>query len=75
VIAKPFVYFRELAVKLNPKSRHSKRETKRSEVSDLESRFDRNKRNWLNESGVPARAPQGLRLAGMTTWGWRRKFI
>jgi hypothetical protein len=73
-MAKPLFCGKKSAAKLNPKCRHSKRETKRSEVRDLESRFGNNKRNWLSESGVPARAPQGLRLAGMTTSGWRRKF-
>ncbi len=31
--------------------------------------FGGNKPNWLKQSGVPARAPQGLRLAGMTVFG------
>jgi hypothetical protein len=35
------------------KNRHSKRETQRSEVSDLESRFGGHKLNVLGSSGVP----------------------
>ena len=38
-------------------------------AGDLETRFGGNKPNWLKQSGVPARAPQGLRLAGMTVFG------
>jgi hypothetical protein len=49
-----------------PHHRHSKRGTQRSGVSDLEARFGGEKRDGLRESGVPARASQGLRLAGMT---------
>jgi hypothetical protein len=50
--------------------RHSKRPPF---AGDLEPRFDVNKPNWLNQSGVPARAPQGLSLSGMTRFGWTRQ--
>ena len=38
-------------------------------AGDLETSFAYNKLNSLKESGVPARASQGLRLAGMTIYG------
>ena len=38
----------------------------RSIAGDLEPSFGDHKLNSLKQSGVPARAPQGLRLAGMT---------
>ena len=38
-------------------------------AGDLEPRFSLKRRNLLKESGVPARASQGLRLAGMTKFG------
>jgi hypothetical protein len=50
---------------MNFEARHSKRETKRSKVSDLEARFGCDEHNVLKQSGVPARARrlQGNRLA------------
>ncbi len=38
-------------------------------AGDLETSFADNMRDSLQESGVPARAPQKLRLAGMTLVG------
>ena len=46
--------------------RHSKRPLF---AGDLETSFADNRLNLLKKSGVPARAPQGLRLAGMTVVG------
>jgi hypothetical protein len=56
-----------------PSTRHSKRETKRSDVSDLESRFGGNQSNPLRESGIPNHLFRfATRVFGMTgSWGKR----
>jgi hypothetical protein len=54
---------------LNHSLRHSRKAVipnARPIAGDLEPRFGDLTPNWLKQSGVPACAPQGLRLAGMT---------